>query len=202
MPMDIKERIIENSLDLFINRGCKSVTMDDVAAENGISKRTLYENFTDKSTLLEQILLLYEKNMNEMFVVLHKNTANVLESFLQIHEAQNEVVVNLRINFFMELKKFYPQLYTFAVERMIKSHFTIINEGIKRGQQQGLFREDINLEIVAKLMLEMGHLADNSEVFPVRQYPRKELFKELYITYIRGLCTLKGIDIIDNYFNK
>lgn len=198
--MDVKDRIVETALELFMNRGCKSVTMDDIASENGISKRTLYEFFKDKSTLLEEALLLHEQKMLEFFDVSAKTTSNVLEQFFNLHDKQNEVSINLKINFFKELKKFYPQIFDKMVKRMVCSHDDVIKSGIKRGQEEGLFRNNINIDIVSRIMMEFGSISDTFQN-DVR-FKKREIFKELFINYIRGLATYKGIEIIDNYLNR
>lgn len=198
--MDVKDRIVETALELFMNRGCKSVTMDDIASENGISKRTLYEFFKDKSTLLEEALLLHEQKMLEFFDVSAKTTSNVLEQFFNLHDKQNEGSINLKINFFKELKKFYPQIFDTMVKRMVCSHDDVIKSGIKRGQEEGLFRNNINIDIVSRIMMEFGSISDTFQN-DVR-FEKREIFKELFINYIRGLATYKGIEIIDNYLNR
>jgi AcrR family transcriptional regulator len=199
--MDVRDRILENSLELFINKGCKSVTMDDIASENGISKRTLYEFFGDKSSLLTETIELYKKRMKESFEEIEKSSENVLEQFFKMHDSQTEVSVNLRINFFTELKKFYPEIYESMVNKMVCSHEEVIKDGIIKGQNQGVFRNNINLDLVSKIMLEFGNVLDNPS-HSVKKYEKKEIFKEVYINYIRGLSTLKGIEIIDNFLNR
>src|SRR3989339_1039598 len=101
--MDLRERIIENAMDMFLHRGCKSVTMDDVATENGISKRTLYEMFSDKSTFLEECILYSSEKMKCNMEEMRKAPGNVLDLLFKVHENQSELSVNLRINFFIEL---------------------------------------------------------------------------------------------------
>lgn len=200
--MDIKERIIENSLELFMNRGCKSVTMDDVAGENGVSKRTLYEFFKDKSTLLQDILVLYENKMRKMFYDISMTSDNILEQFFQLHDRQSELSINLRIIFFAELKKFYPEIYNTVVKKMVCTHDNVIKDGIIKGQQQGLFCKNLNVDIVSKVMGELGSIMENQQLFPLNQFERKAVFREIFINYLRGISTLKGIEIIDNYLNK
>lgn len=185
-----------------MNRGCKSVTMDDIAAENGISKRTLYEHFSDKSSLLEECLILSERKKKCFLDEFKNETDNILSRLLVMHDAQTDVMINLRLNFFTELKKFYPSIYDNLVKRMIKFHLDVTHSGIIKGQNQGLFRKDIDVELVSKIIIELGNTMGNEETFPFKSYGRKKLFKELLINYFRGIATQKGIDIIDEYLNK
>lgn len=200
--MDIKDRILEISLELFMRRGCKSVTMDDVASENGISKRTLYEFFKDKSTLLEEILNLQEANMKQMYEEVVNTSDNVLEQFFSLHDRQSEISINLRIVFFTELKKFYPEIFDSMVKKMLCTHDNVIRDGIKKGQEQNVFRNNIDVTIVSKVLTELGNIMQNQDMFPLKQFERKVIFREIFITYLRGISTLKGIEIIDNYLNR
>lgn len=200
--MEIKERILEKSLELFLNKGCKSVTMDDVAGENGISKRTLYEHFNDKSTLLIEAIHLYGKKMRDSYNSVSNGSDNILDQFFKLNNLETELSINLKINFFSDIKKFYPEIFESVVNQMICNHDEVIKDGITRGQQQGLFRSNINIEIVSKVISQLGGMVDNTRVSNERQFSRKEIFKEAIINYIRGISTLKGIEIIDNYLNK
>lgn len=200
--MDIRDRILEVSLELFMQRGCKSVTMDDVAGENGISKRTLYEFFKDKSTLLEEILNLHETNMKQMYEEVAKTSDNVLEQFFSLHDRQTEISINLRIVFFTELKKFYPEIFDSMVKKMICTHDNVIKDGIKRGQEQKVFRNNLDITIVSRVLAELGNIMQNQDLFPLKQFERKLVFREIFINYLRGIATIKGIEIIDNYLNR
>ncbi len=105
--MDQKLTIVENSLELFVKKGCKAVTMDDVARENGISKRTLYEIFKDKTDLLEECLRYMYNQMEEYFNSIKGNTGNVIETLFIMQSDQSDVLFNLRKNFFEGLKRYY-----------------------------------------------------------------------------------------------
>ncbi len=200
--MDIKERILEVSLELFMHRGCKSVTMDDVASENGISKRTLYEFFKDKSTLLEEVLNLQEINMKQMYLEVANTSESVLEQFFALHDRQSEISINLRIVFFTELKKFYPEIFDSMVKKMLCTHDNVIKDGIKKGQEQNVFRNNLDITIVSRVLAELGNIMQNQELFPLNQFERRIVFREIFINYLRGISTLKGIEIIDNYLNR
>jgi AcrR family transcriptional regulator len=197
--MDIRDRIIEVSTELFLQNGCKSVTMDDVAKENGISKRTLYEQFSDKSQLLEECIEFMKVQMMDYSMSLEKESENVLDLLFKIHNSQSDLIINLKINFFQELRKYYYDLYKKTVENVMVYHMERINEYIEKGQKEGYIVKNIDNKIVSKVVIEISHLLENSDVFPVKEYKRKELFKEVVIFYFRGIATEMGIKTIDEY---
>ena len=200
--MDIRDRIIEVSTDLFLQNGCKSITMDDVAKENGISKRTLYEQFSDKSQLLEECIEFMKVQMIDYSMSLEKESENVLDLLFKIHNSQSDLIINLKINFFQELRKYYYDLYKKTVENVMVYHMERINEYIEKGQREGYIIKNIDNKIVSKVVIEISHLLENSDVFPVKEDKRKELFKEVVIFYFRGIATEKGIKTIDEYLEN
>lgn len=105
--MDLKTKIIETSLELFLQKGCKSVTMDHIARENGISKRTLYENFTDKSQLLEDCIGLMHEQMKVFAGSFRRKEENVIDVLFRLHDSQSDGLLDLKRNFFDELKRYY-----------------------------------------------------------------------------------------------
>lgn len=199
--MELRERIIENSMEMFLHRGCKSVTMDEIATENGISKRTLYEQFSDKSSLLEECLVFLENKMKYYTQKAIEESGNVMELVRLFHENQSDMMVNLRINFFFELKKFYPEIYKKTYTRFVEFHKTKTQEFLARGQREGFFLESINKEVVSKILIEISNAIESSEFISNKDISRKELFRESVVFYFRGISTAKGIELIDSYIN-
>lgn len=189
-------------MEMFLHRGCKSVTMDDIATENGISKRTLYELFSDKSTFLEECILYSSEKMKCSNEEMMKVPGNAFDLLFKAHEHQSEIVVNLRINFFVELKKFYPEIYSKLIIKFAIYHTERITGFLKRGQDEGLILRDIETSVVSKTIIEISNIIGDNEIFSLENITRKQLFKETLLYFFRGISTIKGIEIIDNYINK
>lgn len=200
--MDQKLTIVENSLELFVKKGCKAVTMDDVAKENGISKRTLYEIFKDKTDLLEECLRYMYNQMEEYFNSIKGNTGNVIETLFIMQSDQSDVLFNLRKNFFEGLKRYYYPLFKKSVNYFIDFHQKVTYDFLQRGKKEGLIKSEINTEIVTKILIELGHMMENSNIFSLEEYSRSELFLEVTVPFIRGLCTMEGIRVVDMNLEK
>ncbi|MFA6770084.1 MAG: TetR/AcrR family transcriptional regulator [Bacteroidales bacterium] len=196
--MDPKTKIIETSLELFLQRGCKSVTMDDIAKENGISKRTLYEVFINKSQLLEKCISLMYLQMSDCANEFKDKSTNVIDLLFKLHDSQSDLLFDLKRNFFTELKRYYYQIYKKSIEHFVDFHKKMTHNYIIRGQREGLIKQDINIQLVSKIIIEISSVLENSEVFTLKNYSRKELFREVIIFYIRGICTSTGIELIDS----
>ena len=114
--MTNREQILRNTSALFLERGCKSLTMDDVASANGMSKRTLYEMFHDKAGLLRKcILLMHKDNMTRSEEELAKS-GNVLEWFMRSLENKDEKRMSFYYDFFTEVKRYYPEVFMNVVQ--------------------------------------------------------------------------------------
>ncbi|MDD3033524.1 MAG: TetR/AcrR family transcriptional regulator [Bacteroidales bacterium] len=200
--MTIKERIVENSIDLFMKRGCKSVTMDEIASENGISKRTLYENFEDKNSLLKECLsTAYERTKNATDQVFN-SSENVYDLIFKIHECKTNQRYNFKMSFVAELKKFYPEVYESMRLNFSNYHNESTQTFIDRGQKEGLIMEGVNKEIIIRAIITMSDMMMNGDVFSSLNATRRQIFQETILLYIRGISTKRGIELLDNYLNK
>jgi len=199
--MELRERIIDTSTELFMSNGCKSVTMDEVASANGISKRTLYEHFKDKTNLLEECLVSMEEKMRELGERAFNGSKSIIEMVCLEHETQTDLVINMRIRFFEELKNFYPALYDKMYGRFLDYHKVTTKKFLERGQQEGLFLKNIDMDLVGKMIFEIANLIQNSEIFSLENHSRKQLFRESLVMYFRGISTEEGIKMIDKYLN-
>jgi len=184
-----------------MSNGCKSVTMDEVASANGISKRTLYEHFKDKTNLLEECLVSMEEKMRELGERAFNGSKSIIEMVCLEHETQTDLVINMRIRFFEELKKFYPALYDKMYGRFLDYHKVTTKKFLERGQQEGLFLKNIDMDLVGKMIFEIANLIQNSEIFSLENHSRKQLFRESLVMYFRGISTEEGIKMIDKYLN-
>ncbi len=199
--MELRDRIIEVSSDLFMSNGCKSVTLDEVAAANGISKRTLYEHFKDKTNLLEECLLMMEEKMKMLGEKAFSGSKSIIELVCLEHESQSDMMINMRIRFFEELKKYYPALYEKMDKRFTDFHKVTTRKFLERGQKEGLFLINIDMEVVGRMVFEIATIIQNSEIFSLANHSRKQLFRETMVMYFRGISTEEGIKMIDKYLN-
>ena len=199
--MELRDRIIEVSSDLFMSNGCKSVTMDEVAAANGISKRTLYEHFKDKTNLLEECLLMMEEKMKMLGEKAFSGSKSIIELICLEHESQSDMMINMRIRFFEELKKYYPALYEKMHKRFTDFHKVTTRKFLERGQKEGLFLINIDMEVVGRMVFEIATIIQNSEIFSLANHSRKQLFRETMVMYFRRISTEEGIKMMDKYLN-
>lgn len=195
--MNLKSEIVERSVDLFKNMGCRRVTMDDVAIANGISKRTLYEIFESKDALLEGTLLFMQSEMEKSLKQYQTSNKNVIEIVCDIHRDHKKMNFSWKHIFLSELKRYHYKVYKNLLVKLIDLHRKSVKEFIERGQREGIIREDINKEIAKDALLEFSTSSENRQLNFIGAYSPKELFQGVVLVYVRGLCTPKGIKIIE-----
>ncbi len=192
---NLRERIVDVAFHAFVSQGIKSVTMDEIAAMLGISKRTLYEVFADKETLLVDCILKFKKDADTYAKSVYDESPDVLEVLLKCYLYSIEKLHRTNKKFFEDLKK-YPKAH-----EVLRKHQHQDNENavsfFTKGVEQGLFRSDVNFAIVNLLTHEQFNMLMNSEVF--KAYSFLEVYESIMFTYIRGISTQKGIRRLDDF---
>jgi len=198
--MDIKDRIIQQAGRLFFQYGVKSTSMDEVASSLGISKRTIYENFRDKEDLLLSYLKQVCEDRKKTVQELMERFDNVVEVFLHIMEI-HKTATFANIKFYEDIYRYYPNVDAFLKEESHKANEFFV-QFLKKGVEQGVIRENLNIEVVAFLVEESTSIymrASHIDKFP---FSFSELISTVMVNFIRGISTEKGIKIVDEYLEK
>lgn len=200
--MSITDRIVEESAKMFAREGIKAIRMDDIASELGISKRTIYELFKDKNTLIERSLIYHFAELDRLHAIRVADAKNVIEQF--IIELENwDKSIPFNINLMEGVKKYYPDIYSRLVaERNIEAceQFKV---DIVEGVRQGLFLDTINIDLAVSVFADsiFGVMSHSNQFLPNNISP-SEAFKYIITYFFRGISTDKGIKILDNYINN
>jgi len=194
----VRQRIIEEASELFGRSGVKSITMDDLARHLGISKRTIYENFKDKEDLL---IACVEVVLEENFEKQQKaflEADNVADAILLILQKNAAQATQRQFNMINDIRKYYPQVFKEHLARFQVDQFRDMEHLIQRGIDEGVFREDLNPEIIALFFCRQGEgvIHGNKDL---EKFSLTDIFDNIAITFLRGICTAKGIEIINKY---
>lgn len=201
--MTNREQILRNTSALFLERGCKSLTMDDVASANGMSKRTLYEMFHDKAGLLRKcILLMHKDNMTRSEEELAKS-GNVLEWFMRSLENKDERRMSFYYDFFTEVKRYYPEVFINVVQDVNRWHCELLERVIRQGQKEGLFITDIlDAHQLSLQLFELSVAVTDRAVRNYLEIKHNRGSDCLMLFLIRGIATEKGREYIDEYLKN
>lgn len=194
----IKEQIISTALELFSQYGIKSVSMDDIARSMSISKRTLYSHFDDKEALLLEALTRRNRHMIEFMKQLERENHTTIDTIMLFHDELLKRPVWFSKKFYEDMKKYPKAMQQLEDER---AFFTpkclqIFQQGIK----EGVFQSEVNLEIVTLLAKEQLKMRHPSKTFS--NHSNSEIFTTVLITFLRGISTDKGREILDTWIRK
>ncbi|MDR2042047.1 MAG: TetR/AcrR family transcriptional regulator [Tannerella sp.] len=191
----LKEHIITVTLELFARNGVRKVSMDDVAAKAGVSKRTLYEFFDDKETLLVQILDTFFKRIGEYLDRLTKETWTALEIALLLNEKLTDTPVRFCEAFYEDIRR-YPAAYE-CVKRN-KQHFMSMSMFLlRKGVSEGVFRSDIDFDLIARLADKQLDMQQPSPTCGPLSHA--DVHNTLFLIFMRGICTCAGWKILERY---
>lgn len=193
--VETKERILTEVGKMFMQYGIRSVTMDGIAKKMGLSKRTLYENFEDKDDLVRQVVErernIYAAHCNEIM----NEDKIIVESMFEILMYRDKYFSNVNMLYFEDLKKYYPKIFEefIVCEDRDKSHDKTVKM-IKRAMKEGVIVPDMNVEILrifVDKIFEVVHLPE------FREFNPGDVFKIVFLSYMRGISTDKGRELID-----
>lgn len=192
------KKILEKVSELYIKYGIKSVTMDDVASHLSISKKTLYKYVSDKDDLVGKVIDIQIEVLRSEMDCKCNTGLNAIEELLIVSKMINHKMKNMNPGTVYDLKKYYPEHYTRLLNaRREKMHSNIINN-IRKGKEEGLYRNDLNENIIAKLQISRIENIIDSDFFSVEEFTSDKFFQEIFVYHIRGIANQKGIDFLEN----
>ena len=194
----LKGRILQIATALFHQHGIKQVKMDDIANDLRISKRTLYEVYENKEDLLFEVLQQHDSVERQQLLEFDKPGTNVINIILEIYRVRTAEFITVNPLFFEDLQK-YPNLLTY-VRKLHNDKEVEIVAFIERGKNEGLFLENVNYGIVRELTFASEQFVMNNFLF--KRYDITELSRIMIMLFVRGICTEKGIKLLDQYFSE
>jgi TetR/AcrR family transcriptional regulator, cholesterol catabolism regulator len=194
---DELKNILSKVRELYTKYGIKSITMDDVARELGISKKTIYQYVTDKDDLVGKFVVNEIKLRQEEICKCFKTGFNAIEELFEISIIMNKLVRDQNPATDHDLKKYYLHHYQKIVKIRREGTFNYIYQNLKKGKAEGLYREEINEEIISKLYISRVESIHLNDLFTVEEFTSLKHFIELLNYHIRGIATEKGIMVLN-----
>ncbi len=194
--MVTKELIIETATKLFMQHGVKTITIAKIVKELRTSKRTLYNHFEDKVTLLEACLDVYNAKVRTENEEIIKASDNVIEAMGHLHQKIVRRSHQINPNFFSDIIHYYPGLLNESYERNGNYAHQQLIELANAGIEDGIFHRDMDVEVVGKTVLRLLKMLKDNELFPVTEFSKERLTFGIMVPYLRGLCTDKGIKLL------
>jgi len=198
----MKEKILDKATDLFLNLGFKSVTMDDLAHEMGISKKTIYTHFSNKTKLVEECTKRLFCKISEgidHICSLHKNPIEELyeiKKFALLHLKDEKASPQY------QLQKYYPKIHNTIKRKQYEIMQECVVDNIKKGIEMGIYRENLNIDFVSRIYFSGVTSIKDHQLFPVTKFPIVRLMDDYLEYHLRGITTPKGRQILNKIINS
>ena len=200
--MEEKTILLSKATQLFIENGAKSVTMDEIAKEFGISKKTLYQKYKNKEELLEEVLKYKLQEVIERLKYLDENIDNAVarmfcrdEEIDKVSHSNNNILIR-------QLLKYYPAIFHKHMLNFSTKFSEVLVHNIEKGRKQGLYREDFDPELYAKLFFQLVMSYDSSPYFDVELIERENFMQETMFFYLNAITNEKGKEVLKNLKQK
>ena len=195
--MITRDHIIKTATKLFLRNGVKTVTIDRIVKELHTSKRTVYNHFKDKTSLLTACLATYHaaiKKENDGIIDEAENAIEAMGHLLQ-HIIKRANVVNP--NFFNDILHYYPGLLNQSYRKTGNFAHKNLAYLAQWGVDEGIFKKDIDIDVTTKTVLTMLKMLKDNDLFPIEEYSKERLTFGILIPYMQGLCTENGLEILE-----
>lgn len=199
---DQKQYIIQQAYEQFRQYGFKSVTMDDLARNMGVSKKTLYELFKDKDELvLESVKHMICENQCQTEDAF-KQAKNAVEEIIFILRIMEKMVRGLNLVCYIDMQRHYPAAYQYLNAHKNSYLYQCISDNLKRGKEEGLYREDVDIDIITRFRMESAMIVFQNNLFPQDKFNIVKVNTQIFANYLYGIASLKGHKLITTLLSK
>lgn len=187
-----QEKWLRRIAELFMRLGIKSLTMDDVARELGISKKTLYQFVENKDDLVKKVIELHLTEECSRSDEMAKTAKDALDEMLIVIKANIGDMQRMKANIVFELQKYHRDAWDLLQEYQRGFLYKVVRDNLERGRTEGYYRNDFDVDITAKLHLAQSFAIFDETWFPKPPYSSETLFQEAMVLYLQSILSEKG----------
>ncbi len=202
LPLFMKEKILNKAIDLFLTLGFKSVTMDDIAHEMRISKKTIYAHFKNKTDLVKETTFQVFESISYGIDCICASNKNPIEELYEIKRFVMLHLKNDKSSPQYQLQKYYPEIHQSLMRKQFEVMQDCVINNLNRGISLDLYRSNLDVEFVSRIYF-LGVTGIKDELlFPPDKFPKIDLMENYLDYHLRGIVTSKGLDILNTIKNK
>ena len=199
--MDMKfEHLLKKVNDLYTRYGIRSVTMDDISRELGISKKTLYQHVKDKEDLVDKVMM-YEFSSKRNFAE-EKGSRNAIEDLFFLNNMINKIIKETNPSKMYDLRKYYPVVFEKIAKLKREKTMNVMIQNFRKGKSESLYRKDFDEEVLAKMYVLRMDRVSHDDVVSISEFTSAKFIYEIFIYHIRGIASKKGIEFLENNLDK
>ena len=198
----MKDKIIIKSTELFLNLGFKSVTMDDISTEMGISKKTIYVYFKNKTKLVEAVTFYLFDTICHGIDCIFEKSNNPIEELYEIKMFVMHHLKNEKTSPQYQLRKYYFEIHEKLREKQFEKMHESVSKSLEHGKETGVFRNTINVDFISRMYFNgMTGIKDES-IFPSSHFKMEDLMEDYLEYHLRAIVTEKGMKILTKFINN
>jgi len=191
--------LLQKSGELFKKYGVKSYTMDDVAKELGMSKKTIYQFVENKAELVKLTMEQYLAEERTQLEAILKTSKNSVDEMIQMVAYFFNQVREFNPSALNDLQKYYPETWTIYNEYRFDFMLRMLTKNMEDGIEQGLYRNDLNSNTIAKIYIGTIDVLINQQFFPSKKYVFIDTYKEYLNYHLRGIVSAKGLKYLEQH---
>lgn len=197
-----KEKILMTSRNLFMKYGVKSVSMDDIAKQLGISKKTIYTFIENKQDLVFNVFEHYIKEEHEIINKITEASTNAIEEMAMIAKYVIETISKMKPTLTYDLQKYYLKTWELVGTKHFKLIENVIQKNIIRGKKEGFYRAEIDETIHSKMYISLTRVMVDESEFPSSKFDKSHLYKNAFNYHLNGIMNELGRKEISKIFEK
>lgn len=198
----MKGKILDKASEMFLTLGFKSVTMDDIANDLGISKKTIYVHFPNKSKLVESTSMFVFNKISHGIDCICAIKKNPIEEIYDIKNFVRDHLKDEKSSPQFQLQKYYPRVYKTLKKKQYEVMNHCVKENLTRGIELGLYRNNLNIEFIARLYFNNMTCLKDQDMFPLNDFSMNEIMDNFLEYHLRGICSPKGLEKLINLLTK
>lgn len=193
----MKETILKKAGETFLKYGFKSVTMDDIANDLGISKKTIYKHFKNKVELVDNTISYLHDSMHKTVMSVCSVGYNAIQENFEIKKIFSDVFKNSDNSPMYQLQKYYPKTYSKIMKNEFSMFKDCILQNIEKGISEGLYRKNLDKELITKFYFSLMISVHDSNLYTYNKNTINKLERKVLEYHIRAIATLKGLKILE-----
>ena len=184
---------------MFLSYGFKSVTMDDIANTMGISKKTIYQHFNNKTKLVETTVMYVFEVISKGIDCICELEKNPIEELYDIKHFVMNHLKDEKSSPQYQLQKYYPAIFSILKQKQFEVMQDCVKANLERGIAQGLYRSSINVEFISRIYFNSTIAIKNKDLFPLKHFSMNTLMDYFLEYHLRGICTEKGLNTLNQF---
>jgi len=193
------QALLLKSRELFMKRGVKSLTMDQIAKEMGMSKKTVYQFVENKAELINLTMKDFLDEERKLMDGILMHSTNSVDEMIKMIEYWLQVVREFNATTLNEVQKYYPETWNMYNEYRFNFMLGLIRNNLENGLKEGYYRKDMDTDIISKIYILAVEILLNQELFPTKQYTYISIYREFLSYHLRGIVSADGLKYLEEH---